>query len=76
MRIIALLLALATAAPAGAQAPSPHAIEIPSWFTETFLELRDDVREAAAQGKRVMLYSPSLSTSGATAKSSGWTGAA
>ncbi len=56
MRIIALLLALATAAPAGAQAPSPHAIEIPSWFTETFLELRDDVREAAAQGKRVMLY--------------------
>ncbi len=56
MRILALLLVLAAAFPAGAQAPSPHAIEVPSWFTETLLELRDDVREAAAQGKRVMLY--------------------
>ena len=56
MRIIALLLALATAAPAGAQAPSPHALEIPSWFIETFLDMKEDVREAATQGKRVMLY--------------------
>jgi thioredoxin-related protein len=56
VRIIALLLALAAAAPAGAQAPSPHAIEIPSWFTESLLDLREDVREAAAQGRRVMLY--------------------
>jgi len=56
MRIIALLLALAAAAPAGAQAPSPHAIEVPSWFTASLLELREDVREAAAQGRRVMLY--------------------
>lgn len=56
MRIIALLLALATAAPASAQAPSPHALEIPSWFIETFLDMKEDVREAATQGKRVMLY--------------------
>ncbi|MEK6245614.1 MAG: thioredoxin fold domain-containing protein [Pseudomonadota bacterium] len=57
MRIIALLLALAAAAaPAGAQAPSLHAIEVPSWFAESLFELREDVREAAAQGRRVMLY--------------------
>lgn len=56
MKLLALLLAVAVAAPCRAQAPSPHAIDIPRWFTETFLELRDDVREAAAQGKRVMLY--------------------
>ena len=56
MRIVALLLALAAAAPAGAQAPSPHANEIPTWFTESLLELREDLRDAAAQGKRVMLY--------------------
>jgi thioredoxin-related protein len=36
--------------------PSPHAIDIPKWFNESFLELHDDVREAAKQGKRLMLY--------------------
>lgn len=56
MRLYALLLALAVAAGARAQVPSPHAIDIPAWFTETLLDLREDVREAAAQGKRVMLY--------------------
>jgi thioredoxin-related protein len=29
---------------------------VPPWFTESLLELRDDVRDAAAQGKRVLLY--------------------
>jgi thioredoxin-related protein len=42
--------------PLRAQLPSPHAIEVPPWFTESLLELRDDVREAAAHGKRLMLY--------------------
>jgi thioredoxin-related protein len=37
-------------------APSPHAIDIPKWFSESFLELRDDVADAAKQGKRLMLY--------------------
>jgi thioredoxin-related protein len=59
-----LLLALA-AAPAGGRAaqpapepfdPSPHAIEIPRWFNETFLDFREDVREAAAEGKRLLVY--------------------
>ena len=56
MKIVALVLTIALSAPAQAQLPSPHAIEIPSWFTETLLDLRADVKEAAAQGKRVMLY--------------------
>ena len=36
--------------------PSPHAIELPSWFVETFLDFREDVREAHAQGKRLLVY--------------------
>ena len=62
---IACLLLLAALAPAQGHAaqntgeafnPSPHAIDIPAWFQESFLDLREDVREAAKQGKRVMLY--------------------
>ena len=33
-----------------------HAQQAPEWFTESLLDLREDVAEAAAQGKRVMLY--------------------
>ena len=35
---------------------SPHAIEIPKWFAESFLDFRDEVRDAAREGKRVMVY--------------------
>ena len=53
----ALLLGLClAAAPARAQVVAPHAIEIPAWFSESLLDLREDVREAAAAGRRVMLY--------------------
>jgi thioredoxin-related protein len=48
-----------TASPASAAEafdPSPRAIEIPSWFKETFLDFREDVREAAKAGKRVLVY--------------------
>ena len=60
MRAFAFLLAFA-AALAGSRAapaadPSPHAIDIPKWFTESFLELPEDVRDAAKEGKRLMLY--------------------
>jgi thioredoxin-related protein len=51
-----LAAALAAANPARAQHASPHAIEIPAWFAETFLDLREDVRDAAKQGKRLMVY--------------------
>src|SRR5688572_29982896 len=33
-----------------------EAQEPPAWFSESLLDLRDDVAEAAAQGKRVLLY--------------------
>jgi thioredoxin-related protein len=57
VRLLAFLLAFAVlASPARAQAPSPYAIDIPAWFAESLLELREEVRDAAAQGKRVMLY--------------------
>jgi thioredoxin-related protein len=45
------LLLLATALGARAQA-----IEIPAWFTESLLEFPEEVKEAARDGKRLMLY--------------------
>jgi thioredoxin-related protein len=50
--VIAAFLPLA----ATAQDPSPHAIDIPPWFTESLLDFRDDVREAAKAGKRLVIY--------------------
>jgi thioredoxin-related protein len=52
MRRIALALVLACAA-LGARAQSN---EVPDWFAESFLEFPQDVREAAQDGKRLMLY--------------------
>jgi thioredoxin-related protein len=56
-----LLLAIASAIPLTVAAatpfnPSPHAIDIPPWFRETFLDFREDVREAAKEGRRLMVY--------------------
>ncbi|QJR15801.1 thioredoxin fold domain-containing protein [Usitatibacter palustris] len=48
----AFCLLLCTAA----AAQSSRAIEIPGWFAESFLDFRDDVRDAAASGRRVMIY--------------------
>ena len=54
---LATLLALAGfMAGAAAQVPSPHAIEVPRWFTETFLDFKEDVAEAARDNKRVLVY--------------------
>jgi thioredoxin-related protein len=39
-----------------AASAATHAIEVPGWFRETFLDFREDIREAAAEGKRLMLY--------------------
>lgn len=36
--------------------PSPRAIEIPRWFKETFLDFREDIAEATAEGKRLLVY--------------------
>ena len=57
MRPLALFFtALLWISPLRAQLPSPHAIDIPPWFTESLLELREEVRDAGAQGRRVLLY--------------------
>jgi thioredoxin-related protein len=54
---VAFAALLAFASPASqAQVASPHAIDIPPWFVETFLDLRDDVRDAARDGKRLLVY--------------------
>jgi thioredoxin-related protein len=53
------LLALALAAgPAAAQERAARLppVEIPAWFHATFLDVREDVREAAAAGRRLLLY--------------------
>lgn len=51
MRILlALALALVPFAARAQQA------EVPRWFAESFLEFPQDVREAAREGKRLMLY--------------------
>ena len=49
-------LALAWVAPAAAQQASPQAIDIPAWFTESFLDFEDEAAQAAREGKRLMLY--------------------
>jgi thioredoxin-related protein len=55
MKWLAWLL-LAPALCAQAQAPGAQAIDIPAWFTESFLEFPEDVKEAARDGKRLMVY--------------------
>ena len=53
----ALVVMLAAAlAPARAQEASPHAIDIPPWFAQSFLDFREEVADAARDGKRVMIY--------------------
>ena len=53
---LALSLAALFAGAAFAQMPSPHAIDIPSWFATTFLDFREDVDDAAREGKRLLVY--------------------
>jgi thioredoxin-related protein len=45
-----------SAAPASAQLASPHAISIPHWFVESFLDFREDIAEAGKDGKRLLVY--------------------
>jgi len=51
MRVL-LALALAIASVAARAQPA----EVPGWFAESFLEFPQDVRDAARDGKRLMLY--------------------
>lgn len=51
-----VLLGLGLAGPAAAQLASPHAIDIPRWFSNSLLDFKDEVPEAARAGKRMLLY--------------------
>jgi thioredoxin-related protein len=51
-----VLAGLAHAEEGDVYTPSPRAIDIPKWFTESFLDFREDIREAAAQKKRLLVY--------------------
>jgi thioredoxin-related protein len=52
---LGLLLVLARGV-AMAQEASPHAIEIPKWFTDSFLDFREDIVEARRDKRRLMVY--------------------
>jgi thioredoxin-related protein len=53
---LCLALGLSLAQPRAIAQPADYAIALPSWFTDTFLDFREDVADAAKQGKRVMIY--------------------
>jgi len=55
LRLLCLALVCAASTPAPA-AGAPQEIEVPAWFKNSFLDLRDDIKEAAAANKRVMIY--------------------
>jgi thioredoxin-related protein len=55
--LCALLIASICAAQAPARAAAaPAEIEVPAWFKVSFLDLRDDLKEATAGRKRLVLY--------------------
>jgi len=54
--VAAALCVCSFAAPAPAQQRTPQPIEAPRWFSASFLDLRDDLREAAAEGRRLVVY--------------------
>ena len=56
LRVWLLVLGLVVPGMLRAADPAPHAIDIPPWFAETFLDLRDDLKEAARTDRRVMIY--------------------
>jgi len=53
---IACFTTIALAGGVRAQEPSPYAIDIPPWFVETFLDFREDIADAAKDGRRLMVY--------------------
>ena len=56
LRALATVLIWALSLGAGAQVASPHAIEPPPWFAQSFLDFREDIAEAARDGKRLLVY--------------------
>jgi thioredoxin-related protein len=52
----AAALALAASTSGYAQTASPHAIDIPRWFVDSFLDFREDVADATRDRKRLLVY--------------------
>ena len=52
----ALFAVLPALAAAQAAMPSPHAIALPRWFSNSLLDFKDEIPEAARAGQRVMVY--------------------
>src|SRR5690348_9522099 len=55
-RFFAACLSLFAMSAALAQQPGYRVEDVPAWFTDTFLDFPEDVRDAAKQGKRLLLY--------------------
>ncbi len=55
LRLLCAAALIAAAVPAAA-ADAPQEILAPAWFKVSFLDFRDDVREAAAAKKHLMIY--------------------
>jgi len=56
MLMVGLMLCLGAAFNTAAQIASPHAIDIPRWFSNSLLDFKAEIPEAARDGKRVMVY--------------------
>jgi len=54
--LAAFAIAMAVSSGARAEEPSPYAIDIPRWFTQSFLDFREDVADAARNGRRLLVY--------------------
>jgi len=56
LRILPTIAVLGLAAPAAAEVPvGEDGLHKPDWLQETFLDLREDLAEANAQGKRMLI---------------------
>jgi len=56
LRALAATILSSLSLAAGAQVASPHAIEHPAWFAQSFLDFREDIAEANRDGKRLLVY--------------------
>jgi len=55
-QLLWLAIAMATTTMPASAATAPQEVPAPSWFKPSFLDFRDDVREAATAKKHLMIY--------------------
>jgi thioredoxin-related protein len=54
--VLATAMAALLTGGAQAQVASPHAIDTPAWFLDSFLDFKDEAAQAAKHNKRLLLY--------------------